>query len=67
MKSNHKPQEQIYQHSTRQNGTSLFLRVNAKITGKPRSRVGVWLIKLGVRLARVHVRVWIDEERRRAK
>lgn len=41
----------------------ITLRVNTRIYGKPRLKLGVWLIELGVRIARVQVRVWINEER----
>lgn len=44
---------------------SITLRVHTRIYGKPRLKLGVWLIKLGVLLAQVHVRVWLDEEKRK--
>lgn len=55
--------EQIVTQKHTKNG--ITMRVNAKITGKPRLKLGVWLIKLGVWLSQVHVRVWIEEERRK--
>lgn len=38
------------------------LKVRVKINGKPRFRIGAWLIRLGAHLARVHVKIWIEEQ-----
>lgn len=63
MPQNHKQQTQVI--STRHKKGDVVMRVNLKVHGKPRFKAGLWLIKLGVWLSRVHVRVWIEEERRK--
>lgn len=40
------------------------LKVRVRINGKPRFRIGAWLIWLGAKIARVHARVWIEEIRK---
>lgn len=35
--------------------------VRVKIHGKPRLKIGAWLIWIGAKIARVHAKVWLEE------
>lgn len=52
-------------HERRVERNNVRMVVKAKISGKPRFKFGVWLIKMGVWLSQVHVRVWIEQERKK--
>lgn len=43
------------------NGETKYV-VRVRINGKPRLRIGAWLIHIGARIAKVHARVWIEEQ-----
>ena len=45
----------------------LKLQVKVQIYGKPRFRIGAWMIRLGARIARVHAKVWIEEQKPRVR
>lgn len=36
--------------------------VKIQFYGTPKLRIGAWLIRLGAHLARVHVKIWIEED-----